>query len=82
MMPSTLLAHRRRVSDATVLDAVELAALAPGLPWRVQRSELQKLWHLSQPALSRRLQRLQRSGLVQFEAEYGAVLITQLGLTL
>lgn len=75
---TTLLAHRPRVPDATLLDAVELAALAPCLPWRVQRAVLQDHWRLSQPALHRRLRRLQRWGLLQFETEHGTVLITGL----
>ena len=73
-----LLAHRPRVPDATLLDAVKLAALAPCLPWRVRRSELQEHWRISQSALQRRLRRLQRWGLVEFETEHGTVLITGL----
>lgn len=72
----TLLAHRAHVADATLLDAIELASMAPCLPWRVQRGELQDHWSLTQPALHRRLRRLQRSGLLQFETEHGTVLIT------
>jgi len=72
----TLLAHRARVADATLLDAIELASMARSLPWRVQRSELEDHWSLTQSALHRRLRRLQRSGLLQFETEHGTVLIT------
>jgi len=75
-----LLAHRPRVPDATLLDAVELAAMAPCLPWRVQRTALREHWRLSQPALHRRLRRLQRYGLLDYETEHGTVLITGLGL--
>jgi len=75
---TTLLARRSRVPDATLLDAVELAALAPRLPWRVRRAVLQEHWHLSQPALHRRLRRLQRWGLAEIETEHGTVLITGL----
>lgn len=78
MTLDTLLAHRSRVPDATLLDALELAALAPGLPWRVRRAELQEHWQLSQPALWRRLRRLQRWGLVEFETEHATVLLTRL----
>ena len=75
-----LLAQRARVPDATLLDAVELAAMAPCLPWRVTRAALQAHWHVSQPALHRRLRRLQRWDLLQYETEHGTVLITELGL--
>lgn len=78
----SLLSHRARVPDATLLDALELASMAPGLPWRVRRAELQEHWQLSQPALWRRLRRLQRWGLLEFETERGTVLFTRLGVSL
>ena len=77
-----LLSHRSRVPDAALLDALEVAIKYPDLPCRVRRSDLQKHWHLSQPALWRRLRRLQRWGLLEFETEHGTVLLTRLGLGL
>ena len=77
---TALLAHRPRVPDATLLDAVEVAAMAPCLPWRVTRAVLREHWQLSQPALHRRLRRLQQWGLLDYETEHGTVLITELAI--
>ena len=82
MTLATLLAYRSRVPDATLLDALELAAMAPDLPWRVRRAELQEHWQLSQPALWRRLRRLQRWGLLDYETEHGTVLVTCLRVSM
>jgi hypothetical protein len=73
---TTILAQRRHVPDASLIDAAELAALAPDLPWRVSRAVLQEHWRITQSALHRRLRRLQRWGLIEFETEHGTVLIT------
>ena len=76
----TLMALHSCVADKTILDALELATMVPSLPWRLRRADLRAHWQLSQPALRRRLRRLQRAGLMEFETEHGTVLITALAL--
>ena len=75
-----LLSLRHRVPDGTLLDALELAQLLRVLPCRVRRAELEGHWQLTQPALHRRLRRLQRAGLLDYETEHGTVWINRLGL--
>lgn len=76
---SALLAMRHLVPDATLLDAMELAQLLPDLPCRVRRRDLEGHWRVTQPALHRRLRRLQQFGLLDFETEHGTVWINRLG---
>lgn len=78
---SELLALRYRVPDATLLDALELAELVVDLPCRVRRGDLEEHWRVSQPALHRRLRRLQRFELLDYETEHGTIWIRRLGPT-
>lgn len=79
MTPTDLLALRHRVPDATLLDCMELAQLLPELPCRVRRSDLEAHWQVTQPALHRRLRRLQHAGLLDYETEHGTVWANRIG---
>lgn len=76
---SALLALRSRVPDATLLDWAELAERLPPPPCDVRRGQLERLWHVGQAALWRRLQRLAEAGLLDYEQRYGMVTIRRLG---
>ena len=76
---SSLLALRSRVPDGTLLDAMELAERLPPPPCLVRRGQLERLWQLSQPALCRRLQRLEAAGLLDCDHRWGALLIRRIG---
>ena len=79
MDPTTLLSLRDRVPDGTLLDAPELAQLLPERPCRVRRADPETHWLLTQPALHRRLRRLQHAGLLDYETEHGTIWITRVG---
>lgn len=79
MNVSALLALRSRVPDATLLDWAELAERLPPPPCDVRRGQIERLWHISQGALWRRLQRLAEAGLLDYEQRYGIVTIRRLG---
>lgn len=74
-----LLPLRSRVSDPTLLDWLDLEQLLPERPCRVRRADLEAHWQLTQPALHRRLRRLQRAGLLDYETEHGTTWINRLG---
>ncbi len=65
-----LLARRRLVPDATLLDWAEALALADDRG-HVHTSHLQELWACSQCSVSRRLGRIAAAGLLQFRAGGG-----------
>ena len=76
---AALLTLRHRVPDGTLLDAMELAQLLPERPCRVRRADLEAHWLLTQPALHRRLRRLQHAGLLDYETEHGTIWINRVG---
>jgi DNA-binding IclR family transcriptional regulator len=76
---TALLSLRDRVPDGTLLDALELAQLLPERPCRVRRADLEGHWLLTQPALHRRLRRLQQAGLLDYETEHGTIWINRVG---
>ena len=65
-----LLARRRLVPDATLLDWAEVVALADD-QGQVRTTHLQELWACSQCSVSRRLGRIAAAGLLQFQAGGG-----------
>jgi DNA-binding IclR family transcriptional regulator len=65
-----LLARRRLVPDATLLDWAEALALADD-QGQVRTTHLQELWACSQSSVSRRLGRIAAAGLLQFRAGGG-----------
>jgi hypothetical protein len=71
---------RRRIPDSTILDAMELAAALPPRPCRICRSALEAYWQITQSALSRRLSRIQRAGLLAYEIEYRTIWVTRVGV--
>jgi Mn-dependent DtxR family transcriptional regulator len=79
MQASELLALRHRVSDSTLLDWAELEQLLPPRPCRMQTAELARLWHCSQPTVSRRLTRLWDAGLLDYRASGGWYRVRRLG---
>lgn len=74
-----LLQLRARVPDSTLLDCMELAQLLPELPCRVRRSDLEAHWQVTQPALHRRLRRLQHAGLLDYKTERGTAWANRIG---
>ena len=80
LTPTALLSLRHRVPDSVLLDWLDLEQLLPERPCRVRRADLEGHWHLTQPALHRRLRRLQRAGLLYYETEHGTIWINRLGL--
>lgn len=79
MQASDLLALRSRVPDATLLDWAELDALLPPRPCRIRTDELARIWHCSQPTVSRRMTRLWDAGLLDYRASRGGYRIRRLG---
>ncbi len=65
-----ILARRRLVPDATLLDWAEALALADD-QGQVRTTHLQELWACSQSSVSRRLGRIAAAGLMQFQAGGG-----------
>lgn len=65
-----LLARRRLVPDATLLDWAEVVALADD-QGQVRATHLRELWACSQCSVSRRLGRIAAAGLLQFQAGGG-----------
>lgn len=74
-----LLALRARVSDATLLDWLDLEQLLPPRPCWIRTDELLRLWHCSQPTVSRRLGRLHDAGLLNYRSGGGKYRIRRLG---
>ena len=74
-----LLALRPRVPDATLLDWLELEQLLPERPCRIRTAELVRLWHCSQPTVSRRITRLYDAGLLDYRPGRGWYRIRRLG---
>ena len=74
-----LLALRARVPDATLLDWLDLELLLPARPCRIRTAELLRLWHCSQPTVSRRLGRLYDAGLIDYRPSRGWYRIRRLG---
>jgi hypothetical protein len=62
---------RRRLPDATILDYLELAALAPD-PGMVTVRDLRERWGCSQSQVSRRINAVARTGLVDITPGWGA----------
>lgn len=62
---------RRRLPDGTILDYLELAALAP-TPGAITVATLRERWGCSQSTVSRRLAAVQRTGLVDITPGWGA----------
>ena len=74
-----LLALRARVPDATLLDWLDLEQLLPPRPCRIRTDELVRLWHCSQPTVSRRLGRLHDANLLNYRSGGGWYRIRRLG---
>jgi len=79
MTPTDLLSLRHRVPDGVLLDWLDLEQLLPERPCRVRRADLEVHWLLTQPALHRRLRRLQHAGLLDYETEHGTIWINRVG---
>ena len=73
------LARRAWVSDATLLDMLDLALLLPDLPCTIATDHLALQWGCSQSTVSRRLSRLWEADLIDYRAGRGKYRIRRLG---
>lgn len=67
---ASILAMRHRVSDSVLLDWLDLLQLLKP-PCSIRADALMEHWHCSQPAVSRRLGRLRRAGLIDYGSGRG-----------
>lgn len=66
-----LLALRRATSDRTIVDYLELAALAPD-PGAISVATLRERWRCSQSQVSRRINAVAAAGLADITPGWGA----------
>ena len=65
---ASVMAHRRFVSDTTLLDCLELQRLyGHRLPVTVSAEELQERWCVGYESASRRMHQLKAKGLCQYD---------------
>lgn len=75
-----MLALRVKHGDRLTMDYLTIALLLGGAPGLCETKQLQKIWGITQPNVSRRMKQLATAELIEMTAGHGAYAVHELKL--